>query len=837
VSEPAGPDVLGPSAPSNSGSGAPGPTIGFRARVRRIIDYWFPPSSGRPRRADGLLSSPGPDRWALLVACLIAGIAAIAFEWFISSQPVPPGGDEGTWLLLSYPYVGIHYPASIAPFSYPPISFPFLGAAVVVASGPLLGARIYSGLLVAGMGLAMYSLGRSMFQLRIVALLIEVAFFVQPDFQQLYYFGAYPNMFGFIFFFLSVGYAIRFLRSRRPEHLAVFWVATTLAVLSEALVAVTLVALLIVAGLILLLFRRLPKQFFASRTGLVGAIGFVAASAAYYVGVVVTKINAPNYLSTGSLAQSTSATLIPTVLRPFYLESLAKGIDGSGFSLSESYSLELIVGSTIVLLGVVLALRWFFPRTLSHRWVFLIAWVVAIFGVTEASYFGNLGGDYRRLAYFLYPFTLLGAGVFIDLFLTWLVPGTSPGAPTTPAIAADGTGRRRSWTRPRSWSRRQGVFALLVTLGFVGLLASSVLYTVPNAQAFELSYTAVGHDADFVSAMQSVSASGLPGTIFSTTEGVDRWPATLTSRNLYEVRSPTGFTYSSNEFVLDELANIVLADRFAVTNARVAALIPGFNNTTVTAAPQFDVYWYGVLNPVFTLAPDNVFVTLEGHGAVSAYPDNVGPVPELELPSNASNASLGLVFNQSGFQVIESIVAPPDSDLLDVSYRVVATGSEQIVGVKVKISSTNANFDQIGLTGPTSFTWLDNTTAENFTSFVNASAGASLTKLVEANNTTGRGASLTVNTSSPSVNGSPSLSLGLTIATPRSSNPTSQVSGFYSSADLLRSWDVRFVLLYFGTGVSGVTPLAYFEGQYGAVPFFSKGEWEVLVLSTSLSAP
>ena len=58
----------------------------------------------------------GPDRLALLIAFLIAVVAAAGYEVFAAIQPIPPGGDEGSWLLLSYPFVGLPTTSQAIPF-------------------------------------------------------------------------------------------------------------------------------------------------------------------------------------------------------------------------------------------------------------------------------------------------------------------------------------------------------------------------------------------------------------------------------------------------------------------------------------------------------------------------------------------------------------------------------------------------------------------------------------------------------------------------------------------------------------------------------------------------
>src|SRR5579871_6808475 len=115
--------------PARSGGPAP--------RWRRFLGWLVPPTSSRTRRRDGLLTAPGPDLTAFAVAVLIAALAAFLFEHFARMSPVPPGGDDGTWLLNAFPYVGLPSTNQAPILSYPPASFPFLGLAVRITGSPL----------------------------------------------------------------------------------------------------------------------------------------------------------------------------------------------------------------------------------------------------------------------------------------------------------------------------------------------------------------------------------------------------------------------------------------------------------------------------------------------------------------------------------------------------------------------------------------------------------------------------------------------------------------------------------------------------------------------------
>lgn len=778
-----------------------------------------------------MLLNPRLSWLSLAIALAIAALAALVYESLISIAPVPPGGDSGTWILLSYPYAGLPFPSQAAPFTYPPLSFPFLGLAVRLG-GPLDGGRIYAGAVVAAMGLAFYYLGRSLFQLRVLPLLMEGVLYVQPDFQQLYYFGAYPNMFGFVFFFLAIGLAARYLRSRRPSHLLLFWAATAAAILSHALVGVILVALLAIVGLLLLAFRRLPRELLLSRAGIAGFAGALASCLAYYGGQLVFHIAGPNYLAEGSLALATSRSLFPSVLKPFYLQSLSTVINGSGFSLTESNSLEIaaiLATGTIAFLALA---RIFAPRLVSYRHFLLASWLLAALAVSLGSYAANIGADYRRVAYFLYPLTVLAIGLVLDLFLAFVL---------SPPAAVDlqaplGAPKVRPLTpaplRWRRWSGRQALFVGVVALVVVVSVVVADAYTVPRAQADARFFTQPGHDAGFVATMTAVRSSTIPGSIFSSTQAVDRWPATLTSRNVFEVRSPTGFTYSPSYLEQDELAFLALNYQLAETNGQVVAAVPGLNATYFTAAPVFGLYDSGVFHQISQVSPGQLYVTLAGGKPVSVFPNGSVEVPQVVTFPSPANYTVELVYNGSGFQLLENITAVPGTASVDLAFTAVATGAKNVTGLHGTIYGATGR-PQIVSSAGGAFSWYANTTSGNYSTSGRLTTPGTLSSVpyYAGNATTkSRSASVTFVAAATPPAGASSLSVGVELSASGTSNPVSTVQGLVAGASVLSAWDCRFALFWNGSTATGPAAIAFFESVYGAVPFAAAGDWTVLLL-------
>src|SRR5258708_3884349 len=157
---PAG-DPTRASAGAVPSSAAKGPGSGAPLGVRRWQDRILPIDTDEPFRRSGFASDSRRDHWYLLAAFGIAIAMASIWGWIVSAAPVPPGGDPSTWILPPYPYVGLPTTTGIQPLGYPPGSFPFVGLAVVLGGGPLVGGRLFIEGAIIALGVAAYFLGRS----------------------------------------------------------------------------------------------------------------------------------------------------------------------------------------------------------------------------------------------------------------------------------------------------------------------------------------------------------------------------------------------------------------------------------------------------------------------------------------------------------------------------------------------------------------------------------------------------------------------------------------------------------------------------------------------------
>ncbi len=759
----------------------------------------------------------------------MALLAILLYEYLASLTPIPPGGDESAWLLLSYPYIGHPTPAAIQLFSYPPLSFPILGLSVVLGGGPLPGARLFMAVVLLLLGLATYLLARSLLRLPIVAVLAEAALLFQPDFQQLYYFGAYPNLFGLVFFFLATAFLIRYLRSRHPSQLAVFWGATSVAVLSHALVAVLLIGTVVIVLVLVAIDRRLPRELFTSRPGLIGFAVLVAVTLGYYLGSSVAGAHPPNYLTTNVLTVPRSQLAFASLLQPFYLGPIARLFGSSGLGLSATGALVVVWVSVAALLVAVVAYRRVYRRTPDVRNTLLVSWFLAVFGLGVVAWYFGLGADYRRLAFFLYPPIVLGAALIADVGLeVWSRPPPVRSTASAPSGHAPPVGRSSPWGRGPSSAPLRTFVVLLATL----ILAAGIVGdSLPTARGLESTFTAVGHDADFVSAMQAITESPTPGSILSATALVDHWPAALTGRSVYEPRAPTGFTYSPENLVDFEKAYLALHYRATVTNGQVAAGLSGLMPATFSAAPQFGAYLYGVLYPVLTVAPENISVTFSSGATELAYTAGSPNLPSFNGSQGPSGTSYTLTYAAPNVTVVETVAAVPGSSRATIDFAAEAAGPLGLTNVTVVLSSEpNTTLDPTSV-GASSFSWSTSTSEGTVTTAGLVLPSGNVSEVRRpANGPDSLALTILAAPSAPA----PLLLLSFELTSAGTSNTASGVEGYYSTPSILSDWETRFALAWNGTAATGPVAVSYLEAEYGATVYVVRGPWTVLLLPSPL---
>jgi hypothetical protein len=799
----------------------------------------FPKETDEPRTSSGYASDVADRGVYGLLAVLIAAAFGIFWLWMVRTNPLPPGDDPSTWMLTAYAYLGLPVPATAQPFGYPPATFPLLGLSVLAGGGPAIGGRIFMVGLILGLGLATYVLGRSLLTRPSLALLVEGLALAEPDFLQIFYFGGYPNLFAFIFFILSVAYLVRFLRSRQASHATYFWVSAALCVLSHSLTAVFLAGLLAFLALALATRLRLPRTILLSRGGAVGTALFAAAVGGYYAITYLYGVQHPSYLETGS-GTSSKTNLIPTVLFPFYLNVGVPWFTHVPWGVSPFQTVEILGGACAAILAAFLLTRIARPAWLTTSWLVLAAWFLSVFAGTIVGYERSIQTDYRRFPYYLYLPVILTVVYPLDLLLTgamgrdWAKAFRSRESKRAGRLPAPSARRPRAMGTPR-WRRWVDPFGVVATV--LLLLAASYYYTEPAAENYEAFYTSYAHDAGFVSAIEKIIKSGIPGNIVSSTPIVGRWPSTLSGDRATFVPS----VYGSNAYVPQQIENgeltaVSVTNRYTVDNGLVAGSIPGIRPGQFNASPVYGSFLQNVYNPLLQVPTASLVIDLIGpRGTVTAAPVGSAAPPIAVLPGGLGYR---LIFNASGFVLNETVTVSPGTPSLTVTLTATATGSANLAYLQARIATYG--LVTVGVTPGLSsgeFVWNSSTHAGNFTTYGNVTPTTALSKFSAPN------ASIPVATtvllhenSTDPLNGSRSLTMSLVLSTPGSSNVIATLPTWISAPSVWTNFSAGFLIVYNGSAGLGpyVTP-GFYVAEYGAAVLTWQDPWIVLVLPTTLA--
>jgi hypothetical protein len=815
-------------APQSPGA-PPRPRKGPIRRLLGWVGYRIPRETDEERTESGFAADIRFGAAYFVAACLLGAAFAIFWLWMTRSEPIQPGGDPSTWIATSYYFIGVPAPTGVAPLAYPPAAFPFVGIAVWAGGGPLVGGRIFMATMIALLGPAGYLFGRAVLQRPSLALLSAGLLIAEPDFQQLYYFGGFPNMFAYLFLLLALAYLLRWLRSRRPSHLFVFWVSVTLVVLSHSLTAAILagtVALLLVA---LLLLRRLPRGFLLSRAGAAGAAILGVGTVAYYGGTAVLGVQHPSYLSSSSLGGAKNA-LIPTVLRPFYLDTIVGALEHQTVTISVDQALAFIVITSLIVLGLFLLLFWKRPTWLTLPWLVLAGSFLTVFAGTLAGYVENIPVDYRRFPYFLYGPVIVTVLLFVDTGLTLAM--RPPSVQRLPAPAAPHL--RVRVRRPLRW--RGWVEPILLAVCVVAILASAQYYTLPAAEGYEAYFTEYGHDQQFVNAMQALVATGIAGNIMSTTAEVAHWPSTLTSRTTYDPSAFGANSYANSLVVQGETTGLVLANRFTVDNGLVGGSLPGIMPGDFNASPVFGAFTQNVYQPILQFPTPSFEVGLVGGPLELFVPPGTGAPP---VTSVDGGTGYSINFSAPGAILTETVVAVPQTTTVNVTFAVQQSGPAALTFLQVRAGDTPGVIGIIGNgTMPGSFDWYSNTTYGNFTTVGTAAPSSSLSKVIPANLTTGAAAQAVLRAAAPNQTlGVPSLSFTLSLSVPSADNEAVGLPTWLNADQVWQNLSVRFLLLFNGSVQSRPLTESYYQTEYGAALVAWQGPYRVMVLPQPLAGP
>ena len=826
----------GPSTAPTTPPPAPAKPSGrrrIRERIRGFFGRWFPRETSEPRSADGFAGAA--DRpWLYLAFALVIGLAfAILWEWIAAAYPLPPGEDPSTWLLTSYAYIGLPHASVSSLYGYPPASFPFLGLAVIAGGGPLLGGRIYIGVIIITLGLATYYLGRTLLARPSLALLAEGLFLAEPHFQQIFYFGGYPNLFALVFLTFSIVFLVRYLRTRRPAHLLIFWVATTLCILSHSLTAAVLAGTLFFLVVGLLISGRLPRTLITTRAGAVGVLILIAGVGGYYAATALASIGHPSYLVISNSATTTS--LLPSMLQPFYLSTAIQAVTGSTAGLTTGQSVDFVLAASGAILLAFVVLRWKRPAWLTTPWLVLASMFLAVFAGSMAAYFVGISTDFRRFQYFLYIPTILIPLFVVDVALA--TPAVRFIA-ARPPRATPGPSAPRPVYRPLSRDRYPWLEPVLVILTAILLVGIAQDYTAPNGQTYETYYARTGHDSTFLAAVNSISQSGIDGNVLSTTVLSGHWPSALTgTRITYVVSFFAGNAqqYTPSQVSDGELTSMTLSNRYSATNSLVVASVPGvaagdFNSSFVLGAFSFDFYRQLARIPTPTMQ-----VGIQGVGALTFVGAGNASPPVVPI---AGGTGYQIVYTNPLVVVYENVTTAPNSPTVIVTFSATATTSKNILWLAARLGTIGGvKTDAHNGSAPGEFVWNTSSRTGNLSTYGNVtptSALASVTPFsTSSNGTVNPVVGFRVNASDP-VQGASALSYAVNLTTPGLSNAFPRPGPWVSADEVWANWSARFVLLYNTSAQGGLTYQAYLQTEYSGAILSTNGLWIVVLLPATL---
>ncbi|MCI4356023.1 MAG: hypothetical protein L3K18_02610 [Thermoplasmata archaeon] len=807
-----------------------------RGRLHRIEGALFPVRGSEHQNPQGVPEPGKPELLAYLVSLAIGAIGAIAILIAMAPYALPSGGDPGEWITSSYPYVGLPYPTWIVPGQYPPLLFPLLGSLVRLL-GPVQAGRGFVVLMAILLGLSSYFLARSVVRSRSVALAAEGFVVLSPTLIQMFFWGGYPNLLGLVFFNLSLGFFLRFVRSAQPTHAFLFWVATAATVLTHSLVATILGGTLLVVFVFVVWQRWLPRTFYRSRAALAGLGVFVASVGGFYLLTRLAGVPHPQYLQTSAFAYVKSGIvgIYSVIVNPY--------VPGFRPSVVEAEIASFVIAGLI--LFVLVGLRLLAPARLTLGLLLVLAMFGTVIGGAIVGWELSVVTDYLRFGYFLVVPLGLGLALIVDELVhaspRWFANSRRELRHTSrAAVGAAPSVEKLPPLHPPSGPGRWTTFGIAAFAIFiVALVLSAGLVTYPSLATQEQLYSASFHDTSFLSALHDIRDSGVAGNVF-TVGGAAKWTRAILDRNAYTPFIATRYTFDPTHLDYEELAYFAMVAHDTVTNSLVAATIAGANATFDNVTPDYQASYFGVFTPVATILPQIFNVSVSNR--TTTLIESVTGNPHI-LPPTDGRPDMTLVYPETGFNLSIGISLATGLPTAQYTIQVIAAPGwivqslrGNVTGPSVGIGATTFRLgatagddllNPAGLSGGL-LTYLNATPANVFDTHPQLSNHQALVSrqgfLVYGGP---RGTSV--------------LNLTLTFTTPGAQNLVNNLPPFVDTPDVWQNWSIRFVLLTNQSQFLSNHPSAifwdvpYLEGEFGAKVLSVEGSWTVLLLPASES--
>jgi hypothetical protein len=772
--------------------------------------------------------------------CLLAVV--IAQTEFLRAA-VPPGVDPAHWLASSYAWVGLPYPdvaSAGSPYAYAPLVFPLLGLTYRLMDNPLSADFLFSDLLLLFFGLSTLHLARVLLNRRpILQPVFLAAVLFSPLIVQMEFWGAYPNLLGFIFLNESLAFLVLYLRSLRPIHALGLWVNASLLYLAHNLTFVVFGALVLLVVLLMALLRRRPWIPLLRMANVLG-MGLLLITAAVLQAVYFHfGISLPSYF-TGNPAAYT-------------IDNLGEFWEPFGLPATDPWTAFAILTATgasvFVLVLIVHRLR---PRALDRAWIVAVSWLMASLWVPAFGWAAHVDTDYTRFAYFVPAPLALSAALLAERLLEGLELRVARPLPKARARTAPVAGRPTSWPAlppppprpPSRWRRRPSVGAvrLIAVEAVVATVALIVIgIGLPAANQQETYATDSAHRAPFLTAMAFLKNDPVPGSVLGT-QSTMRWIQALTVRGAYDY-GPTWLDFFPWQ-IQNSFSAYWAQNAYNVSsNNRVALAYSGFSTVTMAQDPEYAAYVDGVIFPTIRLLTSQMWLSLTTHGVTNTVPLNVlGPGQLFPAPPNGSLAS-GYSYRSSGFVVDVRGALAPTAPVAWINLTFVPTGSSPAVlhSFTLGLSSAAATSSlshspQVSAIVPVpgvpgAFQWdVTGPLGQLPSPYRLATYGyfspAPIPNSVAVNASPSASPHLLATFANPNPSAGARWSLSLRLTTPQATNPAIVVPTWFSSAAWMAANHVRFLVVPNLYGY--LAEVQYFEATYSWRLVFSNSAWFIL---------
>jgi hypothetical protein len=773
----------------------------------------------------------------VLITLITVGVAAWIY-WIQLAYPIAPGSDPGSWISMSYGYIGGHYPGQVNPYGYPPLLFPILGALVLLTQNPVLTGHLIVPILAVALGLSTYALSRAFLRSVILSLALVTILLLDPYFMTMFFWGALPNLLAFSFMNLSLlGLAwTGFGRSTRGP--VFFWVFGAATVLTHSLAGLALGATVVIA-LFLSMFIPLHvsktasakfapdapplliRRLMFSWPGFVGLICFIIAVGGWNIATYAAGIPHPSYLATASAPH-------PATYGQF-LRNLLPGLVLTRVTVF--YVLVCLVTLAFAVFGAILTFRY---RWVTTPLLLLFSSWIGVSGIAIIGWLLDISTDYHRFGFFL----VIPAGLTIAYLVDrlWLLRGPT-GGPTAEPTDLPPELRPIPPTIRTTHRVRTGfvaVFALVIILLVAGVASTAY-------KQYEIQNTGPTHDQNFVNALNSIDHSGLPGSVL-TIRGAFKWTWAITNREAYAPRPGNAFLFYPVQITDSVLAYYALTSRDAMTNNLVSASLAGTNPAYVDGIPDYSVFQNGGLTGTLQIPPQLVQVTLVGATNHTAYVVGLSGSPTFQAPSAPGQPGV-ITYTEPSFVFRQLVFITPGIPTATITSQVQATGSDLLASVR-EIITAPAPLEAItAQTGEGAFLWKTynlHPLYQGLLTYGNVTPASALQGVTDYYNgsscVTTCGAAAVLDYTPPGSVPVPSLTGSINVTTPLALGGIPNLPPTVNTMDVWNQLGIRFILipnddsftLYAGSYL--LYEAGYLIGEFGCQPYYSNSEWVVLTV-------